>query len=56
LIDEKGVPAAEVFGAFTNPIGEIDGFLVDEQFLEAEGRERRRLSNVMGAGISRIRR
>ena len=39
LIAKKAIPAWEVFGYCTNLVGEVDGFLIDDQLLEGERHE-----------------
>ncbi len=46
LKGEKPVSASEFLGVFADRIGEIDGLLIDQQFLEAEGHERRCSADV----------
>jgi hypothetical protein len=50
LIGEEPIPTLESLGAVADFVREVHGLLIYEQFLEAEGHERRRSSRVRGDG------
>jgi hypothetical protein len=41
LIDEEAVTAGKLFGALANTVGEINRFLINDQFLKGEAMMRR---------------